>query len=176
MREDSKPFDWRRLYLIFITQGGFVKMVGIITIASLLICFSSNLFSSLETPNNIEHRVENAIIVLGGGVMPNGDVPEHTLLRVQKAVELYKELNGNARIIPLSGGTPYKPNPRDDKGFPIWEATAAAKKLIALGVPPAAIFEEAFSLDTIGNVSSLDLFFSRIFYYCCYMSRLIFYD
>eukprot|EP00607_Mallomonas_marina_P006209 CAMPEP_0182435154 /NCGR_PEP_ID=MMETSP1167-20130531/74045_1 /TAXON_ID=2988 /ORGANISM="Mallomonas Sp, Strain CCMP3275" /LENGTH=193 /DNA_ID=CAMNT_0024625877 /DNA_START=253 /DNA_END=834 /DNA_ORIENTATION=- len=60
-------------------------------------------------------------------------------------------MKGMATIITLSGGTPHKPNPVDSNGFPILEATAAAKALIAMDINPSAILEEAFSLDTIGN-------------------------
>eukprot|EP01035_Chromulina_nebulosa_P019361 gene19361-25227_t len=48
-------------------------------------------------------------------------------------------------------GTTHKPNPLDGKGFPITEATAAAKELISMGIPTDNIKEELFSLDTIGN-------------------------
>lgn len=101
---------------------------------------------------------KTAIIVLGGGLTEKGECPPHTQLRLEKAMEIYnkrKSQNG-AVIIPLSGGTPYKPNPVDEKGFPIWEATAAAKQLIKMGVPYSDILEEAFSLDTVGNVSCLE--------------------
>ena len=100
------------------------------------------------------HSSKTAIIVLGGGLTEKGECPPHTQLRLDKALEIYnkKKSQGGAVIIPLSGGTPYKPNPVDEKGFPIWEATAAAKQLIKMGVPYSDIFEEAFSLDTVGNV------------------------
>lgn len=98
---------------------------------------------------------KTAIIVLGGGLTEKGECPPHTKLRLEKAVEIYnkKKSQDGAVIIPLSGGTPYKPNPVDENGFPIWEATAAAKQLIKMGVPYSDILEEAFSLDTVGNVS-----------------------
>ena len=40
----------------------------------------------------------------------------------------------------------------DKHGFQIWEAAAAAKQLIKMGVASKDVLEEAFSLDTIGNV------------------------
>jgi len=94
---------------------------------------------------------KTAIVVLGGGLTSDGNVPYHTRLRIQRAAQLHKELGKSAFIITLSGGTPHKPNPLDSSGFPIWEATAAAKALIEEGVSPECILEEAFSLDTIGN-------------------------
>jgi uncharacterized SAM-binding protein YcdF (DUF218 family) len=93
------------------------------------------------------------IVVLGGGVTADGKAPEHTQQRLNLALDVYKELDTNALLIPLSGGTPHKPNPVDQRGFPVWESTAAAKGLLERGVPVERILEESFSLDTIGNVS-----------------------
>uniref|UniRef100_A0A7S3GWL5 DUF218 domain-containing protein n=1 Tax=Spumella elongata TaxID=89044 RepID=A0A7S3GWL5_9STRA len=92
-----------------------------------------------------------AVVILGGGVTKEGTVPEHTQLRLDLAFELFQQLGERAVFFPLSGGTPHKPNPVDVRGFPIWECTAAAKKLMEMGVPPEQIYEESTSLDTIGN-------------------------
>eukprot|EP01033_Poteriospumella_lacustris_P006320 gene6320-4535_t len=104
--------------------------------------------SPSEDPQDI---FDAAIVVLGGGLTATGTLPPHTQLRVDEAIRLYRSLGGRARIITLSGGTPYKPNPLDSKGFPILEATAAARELLHRGIPANHVFEEAFSLDTIGN-------------------------
>jgi uncharacterized SAM-binding protein YcdF (DUF218 family) len=93
------------------------------------------------------------VVVLGGGVTAEGGVPQHTLLRVQKAFGLYEVLGDRAMFVTLSGGTTHKPPPVDSRGFPVWEATAAARLLISMGVPAAQVMEECFSLDTLGNVS-----------------------
>jgi uncharacterized SAM-binding protein YcdF (DUF218 family) len=94
-----------------------------------------------------------AIIILGGGVTPDGNAPAHTQERIKLALEVDKELSGKSVFITLSGGTPHKPNPLDKRGFPVWESTAAAKALLSAGVAPERILEESFSLDTVGNVS-----------------------
>lgn len=94
-----------------------------------------------------------AVVILGGGVTKEGLVPKHTQLRLDLAYEQFKQLGKRALFFPLSGGTPHKPNPVDAQGFPIWECSAAAKRLIAMGVPAEQIYEESTSLDTIGNVS-----------------------
>lgn len=94
-----------------------------------------------------------AVVILGGGVTPDGGVPSHTQLRLDVALQLHKKLGSNALFFPLSAGTPHKPNPVDVRGFPILECTAAARKLISMGIPPSQIFEETTSLDTVGNVS-----------------------
>ena len=93
------------------------------------------------------------IVVLGGGLTPEGKPPLHTKLRLERAVYRYHQLGDKAIIVTLSGGTPHKPNPLNENGFPIFESTAAATQLLALGVSPSSIMEESFSLDTVGNVS-----------------------
>jgi hypothetical protein len=99
---------------------------------------------------------ESLIIVIpGGGLTEKGDIPRHTQLRIDKAIELFNaHKDSNPKIITLSAGTPHKPNPLDNQGFPILEASAAAKVLSLNGIPKDRILEEALSLDTIGNVSS----------------------
>lgn len=92
-----------------------------------------------------------AVIILGGGVKDDGGVPVHTQLRLDVAVKIYKQLGEKAIFIPLSGGTPHKPNPVDLRGFPVWECTAAARRLLDMGIPAHQIMEESTSLDTIGN-------------------------
>lgn len=92
------------------------------------------------------------IIIPGGGLTKTGEIPPHTQLRLNRAAEIYR-LSGsnNYKIVTLSGGTPHKPNPLDADGFPIFEASAASKKLVEMGIPPENVWEENFSLDTIGN-------------------------
>lgn len=103
---------------------------------------------------------DTAIVVLGGGLTSTGQLPPHSQLRVKKAEQLYRQLqsagsSGTApAIITLSGGTTHKPNPYDARGFPIWEASAAARDLAQIGIDPLHIYEENFSLDTVGNVST----------------------
>lgn len=109
---------------------------------------------------------ELGIIVLGGGLTSTGDCPPHTILRLKKAIQIYYRYKDKFRpvIIPLSGGTPYKPNPTDTRGFPIWESSAAAKYLINAGISANDILEESYSLDTVGNVITVS-------YYClCFLT------
>lgn len=98
---------------------------------------------------------KTVVVVLGGGVTAAGQVPPHTQLRVNKAFEIYSEDKEDILIITLSGGTPHKPNPLDSRGFPVWESTAAARALIEMGVPTDQVYEESFSLDTLGNVRTM---------------------
>jgi uncharacterized SAM-binding protein YcdF (DUF218 family) len=122
----------------------FIGILGLVVFLVLI------RFSLSKTTDKI------AVIVLGGGLTADGQVPTHTQLRLDKAAELYRSLkDGNhiVQIITLSGGTPHKPNPRDSDGFAIWEASAAAKRLLEMGIESENVLEENFSLDTIGNVS-----------------------
>lgn len=149
---------WNKLVAKFKVRSisqwfGLLVGTGLVTTACLYLYSSLSLKSGrLVSPN----RRKTVIAVLGGGLTADGKVPPHTELRLQKALELYKHHEDikpdTCRIITLSGGTPHKPNPVDSRGFPIWEATAAARRLIELGVPSKHIMEESFSLDTIGNV------------------------
>jgi uncharacterized SAM-binding protein YcdF (DUF218 family) len=92
-----------------------------------------------------------SIVVLGGGLSPDGTVPQHTKLRLERAVELYHKFDKKAIIFTLSGGTPHKPNPVDKYGFPFLESSSASIELIKMGIPANSIQEEAFTIDTIGN-------------------------
>lgn len=105
---------------------------------------------SINDPASVTSE-KTVIVVLGGGLTENGEIPHHTQLRLDRAVELFRSLNEQAVIVTLSGGTPHKPNPTDSHGFPIWESAAAARQLVKMGMPPSRVYEENFSLDTIGN-------------------------
>lgn len=142
MKESSK---YKTIFMILST----------ITLSTIAITYLINPITSFTTKGTTNQNQNVAIIVPGGGLTSTGELPIHCLIRVEKAIELFHSLKSqysNIDIITLSGGTTHKPNPRDERGFPIWEATAAAKKLIELGIPSDIIKEEIVSLDTIGNV------------------------
>jgi hypothetical protein len=67
------------------------------------------------------------------------------------------EVAGEAWLMPLSAGTPYRPPPLHERGFPIFEARAGAAYLVGRGVDPRRILIEESSYDTLGNA-----FFSRV--------------
>lgn len=135
-KERNPPFKYPQIVLFF-----------------LLLFFPAAIFVSFKMGWRRRNRV--GIIVLGGGLLKDGRVPPHVTLRLQRAVELYNSIKATSRdfpfIITLSGGTPHKPNPVDQYGFPYKESTSGAMDLIAMGVPPEHVLEEAFSLDTFGN-------------------------
>lgn len=95
----------------------------------------------------------DAILVLGSGVRAGGALPTWVNARIRRAVELYS----GELVIALSAGTPHRPPPVDDRGFPIFESVAAAHVLIRAGIPADRIRVETCSYDTIGNA-----FFARL--------------
>jgi hypothetical protein len=95
----------------------------------------------------------DAILICGGGVRDGGALPEWAKARFDRALEC----PGAPFLIALSAGTPHRPPPLDERGFPITEAAAGARYLLARGVDPTRILIEAASYDTIGNA-----YFSRM--------------
>jgi len=86
---------------------------------------------------------------------------------LEEAAKLYnaKRLSGEkVRVVALSGGTPHKPMPIDPKsGFQVYEAEGNARCLIRdFGVPANDVFEENWSLDTIGNAYMLRAVFTDV--------------
>jgi hypothetical protein len=94
----------------------------------------------------------DAILVPGGGVRAGGRLPPWVERRLDRAVALH----AGAHILTLSAGTVHRPPPLDARGFPVLESVAAARYLVARGVPPALVLAETCSLDTVGNA-----YFSR---------------
>jgi hypothetical protein len=95
----------------------------------------------------------DAILIPGGGLIDADTVP----LRVQRRLDRVLEIYGGEMLITLSAGTTYKPPPLDARGFPITEAFASARYLVAHGIDPDRVLTENVSYDTIGNA-----YFSRV--------------
>lgn len=83
-----------------------------------------------------------------------GLLPPWTKARLDAALAHEHE---KTLLLTLSAGTVHKPPPRDEEGFPIFEAHAAAKYLAEHGVSDGQILTECSSYDTIGNA-----YFSRV--------------
>jgi len=83
-------------------------------------------------------------------------VPTHVRARLDKA-KAGLDRDDSALVAVLSAGTPHKPGPPDPRrpGFVLREAEAEARYLLAAGVAPERILEEALSLDTVGNAYML---------------------
>lgn len=98
-----------------------------------------------------EHPAD-AIVVLGGGVEPDGTLPQVPRTRVKRAVEIYD--GGVAPRIILSGRCGLtSPQPA------VTEAAAMAAYARELGVPDDALLLEEESRDTLGNA-----YFTREWY------------
>jgi len=100
----------------------------------------------------------DAIIVAAGGQTEDGP-PPHVAARLDKVVQLYQAAatGSKPKVITTAAGTPHKPSPRDVVGFERHEASDNAKYLIERGLAPDDVWEEGFSLETIGNA-----FFARV--------------
>ncbi len=96
----------------------------------------------------------DAVLLPGGGLRENGDLPEWVRPRMDAALEKRSE---KSFLITLSRGTPHKPPPLDATGRPLDEARVAAEYLLKHGAPARRILMETMSLDTIGNA-----FFARL--------------
>lgn len=88
---------------------------------------------------------KDVIIILGGGIEPDGSLPEIPKLRINKGVELFK--NGTAPRIIVSGNYGFWLEKEPVRA----EADAMKEYAIGLDVPGDLILKEDVSKDTIGN-------------------------
>ena len=95
----------------------------------------------------------DAILIPGGGVQPDGELPVWVQRRFDRAIQLQPE----GPFLALSGGSFHLPNPLAADGRPTFEAYAGASYLLRQGVQAASIFTEISSYETIGNA-----FFARV--------------
>ncbi len=86
------------------------------------------------------------IVVLGGGINLQGQIPPHVYQRLDKALELYKKYPTSKIILTGKYSFLYgKTKP------PTTEAAKMSEYLRQKGVPPSQIFLEDNSQDTISN-------------------------
>ena len=95
----------------------------------------------------------DAVLVPGGGIRADGNLPLWSENRLDRAFEVA----GGVPILTLSAGTTHKAPPLDTTGRPILESVAAARYLLDRGYPEELVLAEAASYDTIGNA-----FFARV--------------
>jgi len=86
------------------------------------------------------------IIVLGGGVKKNGELPSWVQRRLDRAYELYSEGTSNRIIV---AGKGIESN--------VIEANAMFQHLLDKGIPPIHLLKEPLSIDTLQNA-----FFSKV--------------
>lgn len=96
----------------------------------------------------------DALLIPGGGLTPEGQLPPWSVARLDTALDHYQE---GCVLLALSAGTVHKPPPRSEDGYPIFESQVAAQYLMKQGIPRGSIFTERSSYDTIGNA-----YFSRM--------------
>lgn len=88
------------------------------------------------------------IVVLGGGISSEGEIPDQSKRRLQKAKEIFKKKKEKPNILLCGKYSFLYPK---DKLPPITEAKAMKKKLLKFGIPEEKIFLEEKSQDTISN-------------------------
>jgi hypothetical protein len=89
----------------------------------------------------------DAILIPGGGLVDNGELPRWVTARLDRALALRED---ELLLMPLSAGTPHRRRMQ-------LEAVQAARYLLERGVAAESVLVEAVSLDTIGNA-----WFSRV--------------
>lgn len=89
--------------------------------------------------------MKDIIIILGGGIEPDGSLPEIPKLRINKGIELFKS-NVAPKII-VSGNYGFWLEEKPIRS----EAEAMKEYALGLGVSDDAILKEDVSKDTIGN-------------------------
>jgi uncharacterized SAM-binding protein YcdF (DUF218 family) len=100
--------------------------------------------SASRTRREAPGHTADAVVVLGGGVGPDGALPEVARTRVERAVQLFR--GGVAPRVVLSGRCGLTaPEPA------VTEAAAMAAYARELGVPGEALLLEEESRDTLGN-------------------------
>ncbi|KAK9805118.1 hypothetical protein WJX73_010900 [Symbiochloris irregularis] len=109
-------------------------------------------------------RSYEAVIVLGGGLLPDGGLPKAVQERLDLACSLAElpahqtAAHTHCPIVCLGSGTPHKPAVLTHTGHVLHEATACTEYLAEQGVPRLQLYRETASYDTIGNA-----------YFCCTM-------
>lgn len=102
-------------------------------------------------------RQYDAVVVLGGGLLSDGGIPEWVIRRLDGAFQLYKQqqegLDGQraCQILLLGAGTPHKPPVLDTQGYVLHESSVYAEYLLKQGVPVSDLLKETSSYDTVGN-------------------------
>eukprot|EP00762_Andalucia_godoyi_P000797 ANDGO_03702.mRNA.1 hypothetical protein GUITHDRAFT_77545 len=105
----------------------------------------------------------DAVLVLGGGLLDDGNVPPWVANRLDYAAALF-QAGRTSRLIVLSAGTTHKAPILDASQRPILESIAEAKYLVDKHhVNPRIIFCEKNSYDTIGNAYYCRMLFTDPF-------------
>ena len=107
----------------------------------------------VSTPESNSVRQDyDAILVLGGGLTPTGDLPPWVVRRLDGAHYIYSQQTNPTPIVLLGAGTPHKRPVLDPAGFVLHESTAYARYLLEeYSLPAKELLKETSSYDTVGN-------------------------
>lgn len=105
----------------------------------------------VDSITNIVSKDYDAILVLGGGLLPDGGLPPWVKRRLDGALYIFKSQPNLCPILLLGAGTPHKPPVLSSNGYVLHESTAYASYLMERGVPALDILKETSSYDTVGN-------------------------
>lgn len=92
--------------------------------------------------------MNNAIIILSGGLKNDGKLPSFVKNRIDKALELKTEQDF---IITATRTTVYKAPPKNKMGYPLDDAVVYAKELLRKGVKREHLRIENCSMETLGS-------------------------
>lgn len=92
--------------------------------------------------------MDNAIIILSGGIDSNGGLPSFVANRIEKAIQIKTQ---NDYIVTATRTTVYKAPPRDEKDYPLDDAVVYAKMLVEKGIKREHVRIENCSFETLGS-------------------------
>ena len=87
------------------------------------------------------------IVVLGGGISPDGNLPVHSIARLRRAIQEFKKREGENILVCGRYSFLYPKNALPKKT----EAQASKEYLVKNGIPWRKVYMENTSKDTIGN-------------------------
>ena len=123
--------------------------LAIALLLTLIVSFICYYFLVDRTATDNDQHSYDVVIIPGGG-LDASQPAAWVAARLDAALQHDKS---TAYYLVLSRGTTHKPPPLDEAGYPIDEAAASARYLVAKGVAPARVLLESWSLDTIGNAA-----------------------
>ncbi|CAL8461631.1 g1162 [Coccomyxa elongata] len=107
--------------------------------------------SWLDPDSSLVRNDYDAIIVLAGGLTPDGGLPEWVTRRLDAGADIQRQQGKQCPVLCLGGGTPHKPPVLGPSGHVLHESTSCANYLKTRGVSGASILKEVSSYDTVGN-------------------------
>ena len=109
--------------------------------------------------------MDKCLIILGGGLSINGELPLWCVDRCKYAIEYYNNNKNreNIKIIVTSAASYHNESILDRNNFIIHECDVLAQYLIINNIPDNIIFKEWTSYDTIGNAYFCKILLTDIF-------------